>query len=68
MYIMGLVTLIVGVLTLTAPVRWSFIIMTLSTVFGAAAAFTVPGLGGASVLVPSLFLLFFAARLLAAYG
>lgn len=68
MYIMGLVTLIVGVLTLTAPVRWSFIIMTLSTVFGAAAAFTVPGLGGASVLVPSLFLLFFTARLFAAYG
>ncbi|MFK0164989.1 hypothetical protein [Rhizobium sp. NPDC090279] len=53
---------------LAAPVRWSFIIMILSTVFGAAAAFSVPGLGGASVLVPSLFLVFFAARLFAAYG
>ncbi len=68
MFVMGLVTLIVGVVTLTAPVRWSFIIMSVSTVFGAAAAFTVPGLGGASVLVPSLFLLFFTARLFAAYG
>lgn len=65
---MGLVTLIVGVVALTAPVRWSFIIMILSTVFGAAAAFSIPGLGGASVLVPSLFLVFFAARLFAAYG
>ncbi|MGG6896910.1 hypothetical protein [Rhizobium sp. BR 315] len=65
---MGLVTLIVGVVTLTTPVRWSFIIMILSTVFGAAAAFSVPGLGGASVLVPSLFLVFFAVRLFAAYG
>ncbi|MBN8952392.1 MAG: hypothetical protein BGP09_23500 [Rhizobium sp. 60-20] len=65
---MGLVTLIVGIVALTAPVRWSFFIMILSTVFGAAAAFSVPGLGGASVLVPSLFLLFFTARLFAAYG
>ncbi|QYA16649.1 hypothetical protein [Rhizobium sp. AB2/73] len=65
---MGLVTLIVGVVALTAPVRWSFIIMVLSTVFGAAAAFSIPGLGGASVLVPSLFLIFFAARLFAAHG
>ena len=65
---MGLVTWIVGIVALTAPVRWSFFIMILSTVFGAAAAFSVPGLGGASVLVPSLFLLFFTARLFAAYG
>lgn len=65
---MGLITLIVGVAILAAPVRWSFIVMAISTVFGAAAAFSVPGLGGASVLVPSLFLLFFAARLFAAYG
>ncbi|MBB6486256.1 hypothetical protein [Rhizobium lusitanum] len=65
---MGLITLIVGVAILAAPVRWSFIVMALSTVFGAAAAFSLPGLGGASVLVPSLFLLFFAIRLFAAYG
>ncbi|WP_246665271.1 hypothetical protein [Rhizobium tropici] len=65
---MGLLTLIVGIVTLIVPVRLSFIIMILSTVFGAAAAFSVPGLGGASVLVPSLFLLFFAVRLFAAYG
>ncbi|WP_205586527.1 MULTISPECIES: hypothetical protein [unclassified Rhizobium] len=68
MNFMGLITLIVGIATLTAPVRLAFIIMILSTVFGAAAAFSVPGLGGASVLVPSLFLLFFAVRLFAAYG
>jgi hypothetical protein len=65
---MGLLTLIVGVGTLIAPVRWSFIVMVLSTVFGAAAALSVPDLGGASVLVPSLFLLFFTARLFMAYG
>ncbi|MDE1992412.1 MAG: hypothetical protein KGI75_07900, partial [Rhizobiaceae bacterium] len=49
-------------------VRWSFTVMILSTVFGAAAAFSLPGLGGASVLVPSLFLLFFFIRLFMAYG
>ncbi|NLS00470.1 hypothetical protein HGP17_26885 [Rhizobium sp. P38BS-XIX] len=68
MNLMGLLTLIVGVVALAVPVRWSFFIMILSTVFGAAAAFSVPGLGGASVLVPSLFLIFFAVRLFSAYG
>ncbi|MBB3287027.1 MULTISPECIES: hypothetical protein [Rhizobium] len=68
MNVMGLLTLVVGIVTLIVPVRLSFIIMILSTVFGAAAAFSVPGLGGASVLVPSFFLLFFAVRLFTAYG
>ncbi len=68
MNIMGLVTFIVGMAMLAAPVRWSFTVMILCTVFGAAAAFSVPGLGGASVLVPSLFLLFFGMRLFLAYG
>jgi hypothetical protein len=68
MNLMGLVTLIVGIAMLAAPVRWSFVVMILSTIFGAAAAFSVPGLGGASVLVPSLFLLFFTARLFMAHG
>ncbi|MFS8110515.1 O-antigen ligase family protein [Rhizobium jaguaris] len=65
---MGLVTFVVGMAMLAAPVRWSFTVMILCTVFGAAAAFSVPGLGGASVLVPSLFLLFFFIRLFLAYG
>ncbi|UWU24998.1 O-antigen ligase family protein (plasmid) [Rhizobium sp. CB3060] len=68
MNFMGLLTFVVGVAMLAAPVRWSFTVMILSTVFGAAAAFSVPGLGGASVLVPSLFLLFFGVRLFLAYG
>ncbi|MBB4567178.1 O-antigen ligase family protein [Rhizobium leucaenae] len=68
MNFMGALTFVVGMAMLAAPVRWSFTVMILSTVFGAAAAFSVPGLGGASVLVPSLFLLFFAIRLFLAYG
>ena len=66
--LMGLLTIIVGMALLAAPVRWSFTIMIVSTVFGSAAAFSLPGLGGASVLVPSLFLLFFFARLFLAFG
>lgn len=64
----GLVTALIGVAILAAPLSWAFVIMTLSTVFGAAAAFSLPALGGASVLVPNLFLVFYAIRLLMALG
>ncbi len=65
---MGLVTIIVGCVILAAPVTWAFPVMVLSTVFGAAAAISLPALGGPSVLVPSLFLVFFATRLFMAAG
>lgn len=64
----GLITIFAGLVILTAPVSRSFIAMVLSTVFGAAAAISLPALGGASVLVPSLFLLFFGVRLFMAFG
>ena len=65
---MGLMTAIAGCLILSAPVSWSFPVMVLSTIFGAAAAISLPALGGASVLVPSLFLAFFALRVFMAFG
>lgn len=65
---LGFLTVIVGVASLAAPVGWAFSILIVSTVFGSAAAFNLPGLGGASVLVPSLFLLFFALRVFLAFG
>jgi len=66
--ILGIVTILAGFLVLAAPIHWSFYVMTLSTLFGAAAALSLPMLGGASVLVPSLFLPFFAMRIFMATG
>jgi hypothetical protein len=65
---LGLITLLVGLSILAAPPRWAFVLMVVSTVFGAAAAFSLPALGGASVLVPNLFLVFFVLRIFMAYG
>ncbi|WP_205602490.1 hypothetical protein [Chelativorans alearense] len=66
--LLGIVTMVLGVTVLFAPIRRAFSIMVLSTLFGAAAAFSLPGLGGASVLVPSLFLVFYSLRLFMAFG
>jgi hypothetical protein len=65
---LGFLTVIIGVASLAAPVGWVFTILIISTVFGSAAAFNLPALGGASVLVPSLFLLFFGMRVFLAFG
>lgn len=65
---MGLITLVAGLIILAAPVTWAFPVMVLSTAFGAAAAIGLPALGGASVLVPSLFLVFFTLRVFMACG
>lgn len=66
--LMGVITIVAGLVILTAPIHWSFSLMVLSTLFGAAAALSLPMLGGATVLVPSLFLPFFALRLFMAAG
>jgi hypothetical protein len=66
--VMGLITVILGLAGLWARVSWVFTLMMISTVFGAAAAFALAGLGGASVLVPSLFLMFFCMRVFVAFG
>lgn len=66
--LMGIITIVTGIVILTAPIHWSFSVMVLSTLFGAAAALSLPMLGGATVLVPSLFLPFFALRLFMAAG
>jgi hypothetical protein len=66
--ILGFLTVVIGLACLAAPVGWAFTILFVSTVFGSAAAFNLPSLGGASVLVPSLFLLFFGLRTFLAFG
>lgn len=64
----GLMTILLGAILVFAPVRHSFTWMMLSTAFGAAAAIALPGMGGASILVPNLFLLFFVLRIFMAFG
>jgi len=66
--LIGLLTIALGMATFFAPVHRAFSIMVFSTLFGAGAAFSLPGLGGASVLVPSLFLVFYALRMFLAHG
>ncbi|MFP3546218.1 O-antigen ligase family protein [Rhizobium sp. SIMBA_035] len=66
--IMGLLTLVLGAAALYMPPVWSFLLIFVSTVFGSAAAFNLSGLGGASVLVPNLFLVFFFIRVLMSCG
>jgi len=66
--IMGLLTLVLGAAALYMPPVWSFLFMFASTVFGSAAAFNLSGLGGASVLVPNLFLVFFCIRVIMSCG
>ena len=66
--LLGLATIFLGAAVLFAPIQRAFSIMVLSTLFGAAAAFSLPGLGGASVLVPNLFLVFYCMRLFMAFG
>lgn len=65
---LGVVTVILGAGVLFASIHQAFFGLVLSTLFGAAAAFSLPGLGGASVLVPSLFLVFFSLRMFMALG
>src|SRR5690606_22392475 len=66
--VMGVITIVAGLVVLATPIHWSFYVMVLSTLFGAAAALSLPLLGGATVLVPSLFLPFFAVRIFMATG
>ena len=66
--VMGVITIVAGLVVLATPIHWSFYVMVLSTLFGAAAALSLPMLGGATVLVPSLFLPFFAMRIFMATG
>ncbi len=66
--LLGVLSLVLGAAVLLAPPRMAFYVIVMSTLFGAAAAFGVPGLGGASVLVPSLLLAFYCLRLFMAFG
>ena len=66
--LIGLLTIALGMAIFLAPVHRAFAIMVFSTLFGAGAAFSLPGLGGASVLVPSVFLVFYGLRIYVAYG
>jgi len=66
--LIGLLTIVLGVMAMFAPTHRAFAVMVFSTLFGAAAAFSLSGLGGASVLVPNLFLAFYCLRLFLAFG
>jgi hypothetical protein len=60
---LGLITMLLGAALLLAPVRHSFSLMMVTTAFGAAAAISLTAVGGASILLANLFLLFFLARI-----
>lgn len=66
--LMGLITALIGIAIFVLPVAAAFVIMVVCTVFGAASAISLPMLGGASILVPNLFLIFFVLRCLMAFG
>ncbi|WEX10490.1 hypothetical protein [Chelativorans sp. AA-79] len=66
--LIGLLTIVLGMMVFFAPVHRAFFIMVVSTLFGAGAAFSLPSLGGASVLVSSLFLVFYCLRIYMAFG
>lgn len=65
---LGVILAVVGAATLLGPLRWAFALMVLALPFGAAIAITVPGLGGAAILIPSLALLIYGMRILMALG
>lgn len=66
--LMGLVVALVGCAIFALPMRFAFLVLVMCTMFGAASAISLPVLGGASILVPNLFLMFFVMRCLMAYG
>ncbi|MCA1298764.1 hypothetical protein [Stappia indica] len=66
--VMGILTFALGLLLMGRRPQWMFMFMAVSTVFGTAAAISLPALGGASILVPNLFLVFFFLRMYAGYG
>jgi hypothetical protein len=66
--LMGLIVTLVGMTIFLLPIRAAFLMIVVCTVFGAASAISLPVLGGASILVPNLFLVFFVLRCLLAFG
>ena len=66
--LLGIIVILLGLATLFLRPHWAFQLMALSTLFGAGMAINLPALGGAGVLVPNLFLVFFMARILLAAG
>jgi hypothetical protein len=65
---LGIIVIMFGLVTLFLRPHWAFQLMALSTLFGAGMAINLPALGGAGVLVPNLFLVFFMARIWLAAG
>lgn len=66
--LLGIIVILFGLATLFLRPYWAFQLMALSTLFGAAMAINLPALGGAGILVPNMFLVFFMARMLLAAG
>jgi hypothetical protein len=65
---LGIIVILLGLATLFLRPHWAFQLMAVSTLFGAGMAINLPALGGAGILVPNLFLVFFMARILLAVG
>ena len=64
----GLAVAGVGALALLVPIWWSLLLLVVFAPFRTAMAFSPPGMGGASVLVPHFFVAFFVLRVLKRVG
>lgn len=64
----GLAVGAIGALALAMPLGWALALIVLLAPFRTAMAFSPPGMGGASVLVPHFFLLFLVLRVLRRFG
>lgn len=64
----GLAVGAIGALALAMPLGWALALIVLFAPFRTAMAFSPPGMGGASVLVPHFFLLFLVLRVLRRFG
>lgn len=65
---MGVIVALLGLAMLLARPYWSFLMMALCTILGTGMAINLPALGGAGILVPNFFLVFFMLRILLATG
>ena len=65
---LGIIAALLGLAMLLARPYWSFLIMALCTILGTGMAINLPALGGAGILVPNFFLVFFMLRILLATG
>ncbi|MDA8870110.1 hypothetical protein N9H93_01800 [Rhizobiaceae bacterium] len=64
----GIAVAVVGLALMTMPISWSLVLFVVLAPFRTAMALSPPGMGGASVLVPHFFLIFFGLRVIRRLG